>query len=285
MDKVSASDFNLRAADAAIQLPIPRTLPRVIIFRKIYERFEQYSPVVGVLFFLLGIGIASKSATFAEIIDQGMSGLIDVYQYLAPIAIYVILTPSLTKIIATNRGNGAKFVGNTLFQFAELRLLACIWGVIFTAIVFGLPLYINGTLGFAGSALRTLESTGWMLTHSPYFFAIYAVLFTVVISLKITKISIFLNKAVEGIETAGRYLIPLVPFFMLAIGAYLYYLPQSIQGELATNGGAIVYLNTLEVFGFGIHTGTITGMFLAYLAGGLLTGLACMVWHLSLIHI
>lgn len=279
MGKDSAADFNLRVGDAAIQLPVPRTLPRVIIFKKIYERFEQYSPVIGVLFFLLGIGIASKLATFAETIDQGMSGLIDVYQYLAPIAIFVILTPSLTKILVTNRGNGAKFVRNTLFQFAELRLLACVWGVIFTAIVFGLPLYINGAVGLAGSTLQALKSTGWMLTHSPYLFAMYAALFTVVISLKITKISTLLNKAVEGVETAGRYLIPLVPFFMLGIGAYLYYLPQSTQRGLATDGGAIVHLNTLEVFGFGIHTGTITGIFLAYLAGGLLTGLACMVWH------
>lgn len=255
------------------------------VFKKIYKSFEKYSPIITLLFLPLGIGIASKSAIFADIIDRGMSGLIDVYQYLAPIAIYIILTPSLTKILLVKAGNGMKFAGNTILAFVKLRLWACIWGAVFTAIFFGLPLYLNATVGFWESTLVTVKSIGWMLTHSFYLFALYAAIVTVVISLKVTKISFILNKAVEGIETAGRYFIPLVPLFMLAIGAYIYYLPQSIQEQITSNGGSIAHLNNLKIFGFDIHTYTASGMFLAYLAGGLLTGLACMVWHYALLLI
>jgi len=283
MNTNHVSSFIFRAISAAIRTP--GALSRINVFKEAYKVFEKYSPVITVLFFLSGIGIASKSAIFAEAIDRGMSGLIDAYQYLAPIAIYVILTPSLTKILLAREGNGRKFVWNTILRFAGFRLWACIWGVVFTAIAFGLPFYLNTTVGLGEFTLGTLKSIGWMLTHSLYFFAIYAAIFTVIISLKVTKISVFLNKAVEGIETAGRYFIPLVPLFMLAIGAYIYYLPQSIQGQIASNGGSIAHLNSLKIFGFDIHAHTVTGVFLAYLAGGLLTGLACMIWHCGLLLI
>jgi len=277
MDTNRVSNFIFRVISVPIQIP------RALSGTNIYKSFEKYSPVITILFFLLGIGIASRSAIFAVIIDRGMSGLTDAYQYLAPIAIYIILTPSLTKILLAKKGNGTKFIGNTILGFAILRFWACIWGTVFTAIAFGLPFYLDGRVGFVESTLGTLKSTGWMLTHSLYFFAIYAAVFTIIISLKITKIAIFLNKAVEGIEAAGRYFIPLVPLFMLAIGAYIYYLPQSIQEQVISNGGSIAHLNNLSIFGFDIHTYTITGVFLAYLAGGLLTGLACMIWHCGLL--
>lgn len=254
-------------------------------FKKIYNSFEKYLPIISVIFFLLGIWIASISVGFAKIINRGVLGLIDVYQYLAPIAIFVILTPSLAKILFAKRANGGKFVGHTIFWFAKLRLLACFWGVIFTFIVFGLPLYINATIGFWGSILGTLKSIGQMLLHSSYFYALYAAILTIIVSSKIPKISIFLDKAVEGIEILGKYFIPFVPLFMLAIGAYVYYLPQTITSQITNNGGTVAHLNNLQVFGFNISAHTAKGMILAYLVGGLLTGLACIIWHLGLLLI
>lgn len=252
-------------------------------FKKIYKNLENYLPIISVIFFLLGIWIASKSVGFAKVINRGMLGVVDIYQYLAPIIIFIILTPALSKILLAEKTNGSKFVGQTIFWFAKLRLLACFWGVVFTAIVFGLPLFINGGIGLGESILQTLKSIGWTLISSSYFYGVYAAILTVTLSFKIPKISRFLDRCSEGIEKLGKYLVPLVPLFMLVVGAYVYYLPQILPDQIANNGGTIAHLNNLRVFGFNIPAHTATGIILAYVAGGLLTGLACMMWHFGLL--
>ena len=73
--------------------------------QKIYKTIEKLLPLITILSFLLGIWIANKSEGFAKVIDRGMSGMIDAYQYIAPIAIFVILTPSLAKIFSATKSN------------------------------------------------------------------------------------------------------------------------------------------------------------------------------------
>lgn len=257
-------------------------------YNSFLSKIEKYLPFLAVLFFFLGIGLAKLSETFASIIDNLMGGVINSYSYLAPIAIYFILTPSLLKISSIAKGKGKNFAKDALFWFVNLRFWALVFGAVFTAIVFGLPLHINTTTTFWESTIKTLGTLLRMLLVSPYFYALYASILTLFILSKFKKQAKFFEKGSNLIETFGKHLIPVVPFFMLAIGSYVAYLPSSINNQITTNlaeGTIIPHLNTLHVLGFNIFTGTAKGMILAYLTGALLTGIACMIWHFALLLI
>ncbi len=64
-----------------------------------------------------------------------------------------------------------------------------------------------------------------MLTHSVYFYAVYASIFTVIIALQLKKMANILEKGVDLIEYLGKFIIPIIPFLMMAIGAYVTILP------------------------------------------------------------
>jgi len=251
-------------------------------FSAFIAQFEKYVPLLSFIFFILGAMIARVSASFAHGVDKGMSYFIDSYGYFAPIAIYLILTPSLIKILTSCCNNGKKFVRYMIGWFAGTRLVACLWGVIFTTIVFGLPLFINHTTTFSSAFIKAAKSLGWMVTHSTYFYAIYASLITVGISLKAEKIARLFSGCSNIIERLGKYFIPIVPVFMLAIGSYISYLPLSIKQQL---GGSVSVsqLNSLDILGFSIKTDRPLGIILAYLFGAFFTGIACFIWHFGLI--
>ncbi len=258
------------------------------VYNSFVSRIEKYLPFLAVGFFLLGIGLARLSEPFALLIDTLMNGVINSYSYLAPIAIYLILTPSILKILSTAKNKGKKFTKEALLWFAGLRFWALVFSAVFTMIVFDLPLYINGTTTFWESTVGTLKTLLRMLLVSPYFYALYASILTVFIVSKFKKQAKFFEKGSDQIETFGKHLIPVVPFFMLAIGSYVAHLPSSINNQIKNNlveGAVIPHLNTLHVLGFNIFTGTSKGMFFAYLIGALLTGVACMIWHFSLLLI
>lgn len=245
-------------------------------------RVEKYLPVLSVLFFLVGIAITRMEPSLGASIDKGMSLLISAYGYVAPVAIFLILAPALTKILQVCEGNGRRFITDMLLWFVKTRLLACVWAVVFTTIVFGLPIYINHTVTFGSAFLRTGRSLGWMLSHSPYFYAIYASLVTVFAAHKVKQIAHWLEGCAELVERLGGYFVPIVPLFMFAIGSYVTYLPTSLNARVG-DGANVAHLNTLTVFGFRIQANTAAGMIGAYAAGALLTGLACLMWHFGLI--
>lgn len=247
---------------------------------------EKILPFLAVGFFVLGILLASHSEGFARGIERIMSGMISYYGYFAPVAIYLILTPSLTKILIHNNKQEKKFISYAVGWLSLRRVLACVWAVVFTTLVFGLPLYINGGISFQEAVLKTVKPLGWMLLHSPYFYALYLSIFTVILSTRVKKISYLFETIAGQIENLGKHFILLIPLFMLAIGAYVYYLPTSLAVQIQENlnpGTVMPHLNTLSVFGYKIHAATAKGMVLAYLAGAFLTGLACLIWHFALL--
>ena len=84
---------------------------------------------------------------------------------------------------------------------------------------------------------------------------------------------------------------------MLGIGAYIAGLPTTIgkqigiayaeqAGQAAASGGIYssgVELQSIEVLGMTIDPTNTSGMVMAYIAGALLTGIACMIWHGALL--
>jgi Na+/H+-dicarboxylate symporter len=123
-----------------------------------------------------------------------------------------------------------------------------------------------------------------MVTHSTFFFALYASIITVLLASRLRRLRTILEKCSDGIESLGEYFVPVVPFFMLAVGAYLFDLP-SIIATHEISGTISTGLKQVTIFGYAISTGNAVGIVTVYVAGALLTGIACTVWHCVLMAI
>lgn len=84
------------------------------IFEALISKLEKHLPWLSVVFLLMGIWFAKQSLLFAQLIDKGMSIFIDSYGYFAPVAIYMILTPTLTKLLASSGNSGKRFANFTI---------------------------------------------------------------------------------------------------------------------------------------------------------------------------
>jgi len=79
-------------------------------FLKFYQMLasllETFLPTLSVLGFIVGIYAASVSKGFSEAVDTSINGFIDFYGWVAPFAIFFILTPSLSRMIHAREGRG-----------------------------------------------------------------------------------------------------------------------------------------------------------------------------------
>ena len=260
---------------------------------------ESHLPVLIVIFLPVGVYLGSVSERFADSVHGTINGFIDGYEIAAPLVIYLILTPALTKVFCAARKARKNFVPTMIAWFAGARLAALLWAVIFTTVVFDLPLVSENTFSFSEALSKSLVDLGWMLTHSPYFFAIYASLISVFVALRIEKLAAFFSSVITAIENLSRHMIPMIPLFMLGIGAYLADLPTRIgqqvgtayverSSEVAVSGGIPsggIELYSIKVLGMSIDPNTATGMIIIYVVGALLTGIACIIWHGALLGV
>ncbi|MEN8129276.1 MAG: cation:dicarboxylase symporter family transporter [Pseudomonadota bacterium] len=265
------------------------------IYNNFLGRIEKHIPVLTILAFATGCWLANLSEAFARQVDGTVNGFIDGYGMIAPTVIYLILTPSLTKVFTSIGTGGKGFVARMMVWFAGTRLVALLWAVLFTTVVFDLPWISQDTSSFSQALSTSMGDLGWLLTHSVYFYAIYASLISVAIALKVDWLAGFFSRGADLIEYMGSHLVLLVPVFMLGIGSYVAYLPSAIANQVeasfadqAVSGnlmGSGIELHPIEVLGMSIDPGTSTGMIMAYLLGALLTGLACVIWHAVLLGV
>lgn len=225
---------------------------------------------------LVGIFWADQSKTFAYSVSDAMESFIDGYGYFAPVAIYLILTPTLTKLMLSE-ARGKDFAKYTIKWFVVARIIALVYGVIWTAIAFDLPLY-SSVDGLSAAVKESVTSLGWMLTHSVYFYAIYASIFTVFIAYRVPKLADNLAKGVDLIEYLGQFIVPIIPFLMVAIGAYVTILPEVLAESLGPEMGNIS-VDTVTILGFTVDITTPLGMILLYVLSALLTGFISGIWH------
>lgn len=182
----------------------------------------------------------------------------------------------------TSAAQGKSFAVFTIIWFAKARLLACLYAVMITAVVFNLPLYSEAD-GFLEATMKSLESLAWMLANSVYFYAVYASIATVVIVLRfLPRTATVLGKGVDLVEYLGRAIVPIIPFMMLAVGAYVTILPSILDEELS-NTVDFSELGTVTMLGVSIDITTSLGMILVYVLGALLTGVVCGFWHAGLL--
>ncbi len=241
---------------------------------------EKHLSWLSLLCFCIGIFWADQSSQFAVLISDLMEHFVDGYSYIAPLAIYLILTPTLLKLFSSKSKNKG-FAIYTILWFAKARLLACLYAVVATVVIFDLPLY-SGVDGFWTAVQTSMMSLLWMLTHSVYFYAVYISIATVLIVLRVPRIANTLAKGVDVVEYFGRWLIPIIPFMMLAVGAYVTILP-SVLTEALSADVPIAELEQISLLGINFDISDSLGMILIYILGALLTGLVCGLWHAGLL--
>ena len=240
--------------------------------------FEKYLLVLVIGGLIAGIWVASFSQMLVDYVDSTVNVFMDGYGYVAPAAIFLILTPSLARLFGTQRmGWFGLFV---LGWFAGRKILAGLWAVAFVFLIFRIPFLPQGSLSLADGIMQTLESLGTMMLTSSYFWAMYAAIAVSIVSTRIERLTRLLEKMMDGVELAGSYLMPVMPVFMFAIGAYIYGLPDNVEEQIGLGEEGTRALLNLNIWGWETSPQTSTGMITIYVLGAVLTGIACLIWQL-----
>jgi hypothetical protein len=239
--------------------------------------FEKYLLILVIGGLVAGICVASFSQTLVDDVDWIVNLFMDGYGYVAPAAIFLILTPSLARLFTTSRmGWFGLFV---LAWFAGRKILAGLWAVAFVFLVFRIPFLPQGSLSLTDGIMQTLESLGRMMLTSSYFWAMYASIAVSLVSTKVERLTRLLEKVMDWVEVGGSYLMPIMPVFMFAIGAYIYGLPDNVQEQIGLGDEGRGSLLSLNIWGWETSPQTSTGMIMIYVLGALLTGVACLIWQ------
>lgn len=269
------------------------------LYSGFHGRVERNLPLLTIILFFIGIWLGTVSENVATSVNNAINGFVDGYGFVAPVVIYMILTPALIRVFSATGAGNKTFVARMVAWFAGTRLAALLWAVVFTTLVFDLPLASEDMASFPAAVSKSMNQLGWMLTHSVYFYALYASLFSVFVALRIKKLADVFYAGAMMIERLGEHLVLVVPLFMLGIGAYIAQLPTAIGqqigsayaeqvGDVAAGGGISatgIQLSDIEILGMTIDPTTTSGMVMAYIAGALLTGVACMIWHGALLAV
>ncbi|MBU1858254.1 MAG: dicarboxylate/amino acid:cation symporter [Verrucomicrobia bacterium] len=250
------------------------------VYKRLTDILENFMPALNVASFIAGIFLAKFSAGFSEAIDKSVSSFIGAYGFIAPFAIFFIFAPSLSKLLSM--GKAGKFSVYVIGWLGLRRFMACVWGAVFTAMIFRFPLLPTHSDNLASAVMHSLKSFVWMATHSSYFFAIYMGVAISFIALKTRWLKMILNNCLSSIEYAGQYFELLVPVFMLAVGGYIYNLPQSIEDQLKLKEFAL-NIGRVDFLGLKINPHTPADFIWIYVIGAFLVGIACFIWHSFLI--
>ncbi|HYI00973.1 cation:dicarboxylate symporter family transporter [Hyalangium sp.] len=245
------------------------------------SRSERYAALHALVGLSLGLGLGWLFP-FTLPLTWFLEAISSTYGTVAPILLYLILAPSLLKVVRHSLAGGGWFPLKTLAWFAKARLAACLLAIAVVSAVYQLPLLESGQ----GTKLLGLRASlgvlGRTMTESPYFFAIYASFGTVLLLWK--RQGWLIQKFVELpelVETLGRLLTRVTPLFTLLMGLYIVNLPAALQERFQGQAGlaprSVPFLGgTLEAVGS-------SGILWTYLALSLLTGILCLGWHLVLL--
>lgn len=245
-------------------------------YRAASDNLERFIPWLSISGLAIGLLLGASSERFSNGINSMVSRFIDGYTWVAPVVIFAILAPTVSNILGM-RKSGA-IAGYALLALSVRRLLACIWAAVFTWLVLGLPILADQSSGVGSALTGSLGSLADTALRSPYLWAIYGAVGLALISRRYSPLSSALNRGASAIEHAGSYLLILTPFFMIAVGGYLFALPAAISGELAENG-ASANLHNLTVVGISFNPNSGTGILGVYFMIAFLVGLGSVLWH------
>ena len=247
------------------------------VITKATNWFEKYLLVLVIGGLISGIAVASVSQPVVDRVDATINMFMGWYSFIAPVAIFLIVSPSLARMFATRKTG--KFGLLVLNWFAIRKVMASIWAIVFILAVFRIPILPQGSVSLADGLGQTLGALGDMMLTSTYFWAMYAAIAVSLISLKVKPVTLFLEKIMDVVEVMGSYLLPIMPVFMFAIGAYIYGLPDNVQEQVGLNAEGKTVLLDLNIWGWVTSPQTPTGMITIYVIGALLTAIACFIWQ------
>ena len=231
-------------------------------------------PLISVVALATGILMGSLSGSLSKMVNSSASAFIDGYSHGAPILIFVVLAPVLSRIFSTRRRGK--------FGMYVIGWLAMLWVVVFMVVAFGLPIVSENAVSVGGALLQTLKQLVNTLTASQFFWAIYAAIAAGLVAVKVQALARILERGVTTIEYAGQYIQPFIPLFMFAVGVYLQGLPEHLGEGLGEEAGLATF-STVSIFGMHFDPNTTGGMVLLYVVGALLVALAAMVWHFGIL--
>ena len=154
--------------------------------------------------FIAGILVASVSQPVIHQVDSTINLFMSLYDYVAPIAIFLILSPSLARMFASRKTG--KFGLLVLNWFAIRKILASVWAIIFVLAVFRIPILPQGAVSLTDGLGQAFTSVGDMMLTSTYFWAMYAAVAVSLISIKMDRLTRFLEKIMDTVEMLGSYL-------------------------------------------------------------------------------
>ena len=172
-----------------------------------------------------------------------------------------------------------KFGLYVISWYAVRKVLACLWSVVFVLAVFRIPVLPQGSLSLADGIIETMKALGAMASTSTYFWAMYAAVAVSLISTRVKILTHALERIMNVVEMLGSYLMPAMPVFMFAIGAYIFGLPDYVQAQVGLEAGERSVLLDLDIWGWTISPQTPAGMITIYVMGALLTAIACFMWQ------
>jgi len=250
---------------------------RTNVIEKTINWFEKYLLVLVIGGLIAGIGVASVSQPVVDQVDSLINTFMELYGFVAPVAIFLILTPSLARLFSTH--NMGLFGAFVIAWFAGRKILAGLWAIAFVAIVFRVPLLPEGSSSVGDGIAQTLDSLANLALTSSYFWAMYAAIAVATVSTRIVAWTNALEKIMNVVELAGSYLIPVMPIFMFAIGAYIFGLPDNVREQVGLSAEGQSVLFNLEIWGWATSPQTSSGMITIYILGAVLTAVACFMWQ------
>ncbi len=268
--------------DKAKHLPVAilSTFHALGLWYAIKEKTSILLPLAAILGLALGIIVGAASDNLSSIVNSSAEAFINGYSYGAPLLIFLVLAPVLSRILSTRRrGRFGLYVVSWL---AATKILAMLWAVLFTVVVFRLPLISEHSVSVGSALAQTSRSLLSTLTVSQFFWAIYAAIAIGFVAIKVKRLASLLEKGVSTIEYAGQYIQPLIPLFMFTVGVYVQALPQQLEDQIGLEGSAASFA-VLNILGFNMDPNTTTGMVMAYIVGALLVAVACFAWHFAIL--
>lgn len=252
--------------------------------KKVYSYYERYLPGLVILALILGVIIAKYSPVIGSIASSFMNALIDGITLIAPLAIFIVVAPSMAYIIKARKET--RFAGFVLGWFSLTRAMAGVWAAIFTVTVLGLPLIAHRSgEGYGAILLHNLVLMGDLLLKSPTLLAIYASIILGVVAYYSRRVYRLMDFLAKGLETGGSYIQAVIPVIMLLLGAYIYSLPTLLRQSLETEGmdraQVLSSLSNINILGVSINLGGDFGLLYLYAIQVVMLVAGCFIWQMA----
>ncbi len=250
-------------------------------FQRIKDFYLDHTTWFVIPGLLLGIVAAMWSIQVSQFSSLIIGTALDWLLVGAPLAIFLVLAPSVAKMMKTR--HESRFGGFVVGWFSVTRVIAALWSVVFISLTLGLPWSKAG----AGGIMDVVMTIPVVLKDAVIagkwtWIAMGSAVIIGILAYFQERLYHVLEKGFGLIEKGGDFIEPYIPPLAFLIGAYIYILPQEVAKGV---GSKVLDLKTIHIFGFPLDASTQLGLVKVYFIQGALIGLGCLVWQVVWIFI